>query len=147
LNNAASFWMQWYWPLKQAHVALVGLSVGFFAARGAAVLARRAWPLAPWARWGSVGVDTLLLTAGVSLWALLGLNPLVDAWLGGKLLLLVAYIVLGSLALKRARTPWGKAACYALALAAAGTMVSVALTRRPLGWVSWISSIDTLFAG
>ena len=34
---------------------------------------------------------------------LLGLNPLHDTWLGAKLLLLLAYIVLGSFALKRAR--------------------------------------------
>jgi uncharacterized membrane protein SirB2 len=130
--------MQWYGPLKQAHVGLVGVSVGLFAARGICVLAQRRWPLGPWARWGSVAIDTLLLTAGVTLWVMLGLDPRADGWLLSKLVLLVGYIVLGSFALKRARTLAGKAACYVLALAAAFTMVSVALTRRPLGWLGWV---------
>jgi len=35
----------------------------------------------------------------VLLWATLQLNPVHDSWLGAKLLLLLVYIVLGSLAL------------------------------------------------
>jgi hypothetical protein len=44
--------------------------------------------------------------------------------------------VLGSLALKRAPTPAGRAACFVLALAALATLVSVPLTRHPLGWLA-----------
>lgn len=123
-----------YPALKQAHVTLVAVSGTLFALRGAAVLARAGWPLRmPW-RISSVVIDTLLLAAGVSLWAMLSLNPLRDAWLGAKLVLLVVYIVVGSFALRRGRTPAVRAASYVAALAVYGFMISVALAHRPLGW-------------
>lgn len=122
-----------YPQIKQGHIALVGGSGALFAARGLGVWAGARWPMAAWARRLSVIVDTLLFTAGVSLWALLGLNPVRDAWLGTKLLLLLAYIVVGSLALKRARTARVRRAAFVAALALYGFMVSVAVAHRPLG--------------
>ena len=121
--------IDFYPQLKLAHLALVGGSGALFACRGAAVLAHRAWPMkTPW-RVASVAVDTALLAAGATLWALLGLNPLGnDAWLGTKLLLLVVYVALGTLALKRAQAP-----AYAAAITTYVFMVSVALARHPLG--------------
>ena len=114
--------------IKSAHVALVAASGALFALRGAAVLAGRAWPIRPSLRALSVAIDSLLLAAGVTLWSLLSLQPLRDAWLGSKLALLVLYIVLGSLALKRAQPQ-----AYIAAIACYGFMVSVALARHPLG--------------
>jgi len=122
-----------YPALKQTHVTLVLASGALFALRGASVLARAAWPMRkPWRRL-SVAIDTLLLAAGVSLWTLLSLNPLRDAWLGTKLALLVVYIALGSLALKRGRTPAVRAASYAAALATFGFMIGVAVMHQPWG--------------
>lgn len=132
--------MAWYPQIKQAHIALVVASGALFALRGAAVLAGQAWPLhKPW-RWLSYGIDTLLLAAGVTLWTLLSLSPLRNPWLGTKLLLLVLYIVLGSLALKRARTPAGRRASLAAALAVYLFMASVAVAHHPLGIVSGLVS-------
>jgi uncharacterized membrane protein SirB2 len=113
--------IDFYLPVKLAHVALVSVSGVLFACRGAASLARRAWPLT--ARWrvASVVIDTALLAAGALLWAMLGLNPLHDAWLGTKLLLLVLYV-------KRA-----DALAYATAIACYLFMVSVALAHHSLG--------------
>jgi uncharacterized membrane protein SirB2 len=123
-----------FYPLiKTVHIALVAASGLLFALRGAAVLAGQAWPLRPWLRALSVAIDTALLTAGVTLWALLSLQPIRDAWLGTKLLLLLLYIVLGTLALKRARTPRGRALAFTAALACYLFMVSVALAHHPLG--------------
>ena len=122
-----------YVALRHAHTTAVGLSLALFAARGAGVLAGQAWPMRALARRASVAIDTVLLGAGVALWIALGLNPLRDAWLGAKLALLLAYIVIGSFALKRAPTRTAQAACYVLALACAGWMVSVALAHHPAG--------------
>jgi uncharacterized membrane protein SirB2 len=119
-----------YLPIKAAHVGLVMLSGALFAVRGAAVLAGQAWPMKPALRVGSVAVDTLLLAAGATLWFLLSLQPLRDAWLGSKLLLLVFYVVFGTLALKR-RNAWAHGA----ALACFAWMVSIALAHHPLGVV------------
>jgi uncharacterized membrane protein SirB2 len=84
-------------------------------------------------RWASVAIDTALLSAGVAMWSLLALNPVRDSWLGTKLVLLLVYIVLGSFALKRGRTPRARAISYAAALAVYAFMISVALAHRPLG--------------
>lgn len=123
-----------YLPLRHAHLTLVALSLALFCVRGIAVLRRQAWPLARAPRVGSVLIDTLLLTTGATLWFLLGLNPLVQAWLGVKLLLLLAYIVLGSIALRRGRTPATRALAFAAAVATVATMVGIAVAHHPLGW-------------
>ncbi|HWH74815.1 MAG TPA: SirB2 family protein [Methylibium sp.] len=119
--------------LKLAHVALVTASGLLFALRGAAVQAGAAWAMRrPW-RLLSVVIDTLLLTAGAMLWWLLGLHPVRDPWLGTKLALLLLYIVLGSLAMKRGRTPAVRRASYAAALATYLFIATVALRHQPLG--------------
>lgn len=122
-----------YAQIKQGHIALVVCSGALFAARGVGLWAGARWPMAAWARWLSVGVDTLLLAAGVTLWALLGLNPARDTWLGVKLLLLLAYIVVGSVALRRGRTARLRKLAFLAALGLYGFMASVALAHRPLG--------------
>ena len=130
----------WYSIVKTAHIALVLASGGLFALRGALVLAGQNWAMAPAWRMLSYGIDTLLLGAGVTLWTMLSLNPVGNPWLGIKLLLLALYIVLGSLALKRGRTPSIRRASYAGALAVYLFMGSVALAHHPLGFVqTWAS--------
>lgn len=119
--------------IKWAHVGLVTASGTLFGVRGLAVLTHQAWPMQRGWRLLSYGIDTLLLSAGVLLWALLQLNPLHDAWLGSKLLLLLLYIVLGSVALKRGRTPRARAGAFAAAVAVYLFMASVARGHHPLG--------------
>ena len=120
--------IEYYPQIKLAHLALVTASGVLFACRGAATLARQRWPMTAPLRLTSIVIDTLLLAAGVTLWALLSLQPLRDAWLGTKLALLVLYVMLGTVALKRRRA-WA----YAAALACYLFMVSVALAHHPLG--------------
>ena len=60
-------------------------------------------------------------------------HPVRDPWLGTKLLLLLLYIVLGSLALKRAPRPGQRAVFFVAALAVYGFMASVAVAHHPLG--------------
>ncbi len=120
----------WLLPL---HITLVTLSVSLFALRGLGVLAGQAWPMAGWARGLAPVIDSLLLLAGGTLWWLLQLNPTQNHWLLAKLVLLIVYIVLGTLALKRAPTRGAKALCYVAALAVVGFMASIAMARHPLG--------------
>lgn len=129
-----------YLTIRNTHIGLVSASGAWFAARGLAVLAGAAWPMAAWARRLSVAIDVLLLTAGITLWNLLGLNPARDHWLGAKLALLLLYIMLGSLALKRAHTRGQKALCLLAALAVFGVMVTVARSHHPLGILALLTS-------
>lgn len=122
-----------YPTLRSLHITLVTLSITLFALRGLGVLAGQTWPMAGWARGLAPVIDSLLLLAGGTLWWLLQLNPWQDHWLGAKLVLLVVYIALGTLALKRAPTRAAKALCFVAALAVVGCMVSIALAHHPLG--------------
>ena len=125
----------WLYPvLLQLHRACVGASVALFMARGLGVAARQRWPMQSRWRHLSMVIDSLLLSAGASLWALLGYHPLQQTWLGTKLLLLLVYIVLGSFALKRGRTRHQRLAFLVAALAVVFFMVGIAHARHPAGW-------------
>ncbi len=118
--------------LRHAHVGFVTASGSLFALRALANLAGARWPLSRAARVASWIVDTALLGAGIMLWAALRIDPWAQSWLGVKLLLLV-YIGLGTMALRRAHTPASRLAWTLAALGCFGFMVSVALTHDPLG--------------
>jgi uncharacterized membrane protein SirB2 len=135
----------YYLPLRHVHLAAVAVSLGLFALRGAAVLAGRSWPMTPVVRWTSVAIDTVLLAAGATLWAMLGLHPVRDAWLGTKLVLLLAYIVLGSFALKYAPTRTAKAAFWVAALLCVAAMVAIARAHDAAGAWRAIGSVVVVF--
>lgn len=125
----------WAYPLLlKTHVSLVAGSAGLFALRGLGGLLGQAWPMRSGWRHLSVAIDTALLAAGASLWWLLQLNPLHAPWLGTKLALLLVYIALGSMALKRARSTRSRALFLLAALLCLAFMASIALARHPLGW-------------
>ena len=125
--------LAFYFEIKMVHVAAVLASGGLFALRGALVLAGVKWAMAAPLRYLSYTIDTVLLTAALMLLTALKLNPFVVPWLSVKLALLVVYVVLGSLALKRARSRRARAIWYAAALATFAFMYFVARAHHPLG--------------
>ena len=124
--------MALYLFVKYVHVACVVLSLAGFAARGALML--RASPLLQtrFVRVAPHVVDTLLLGSALWLAWMMHQAPFVHGWLTAKVLGLLAYIVLGSIALRRGRTRAVRAAAFAGALLAAGYVVAVALAKDPL---------------
>ena len=124
-----------YPMIKESHVGLVMLSGALFTARGVGVQLGAAWPLATSARRGSQLIDTALLAAALLLLATLQLNPFTTPWLAAKLGLLVAYIGFGTFALRRAATRAGKAVAFAATLLCFATMVAIARTHDPLGFL------------
>lgn len=119
--------------LKWLHVGLALASGGWFALRGAAVLAGMRWPQAAGVRRLSMLIDTALLAAALALVTILPPAVFANGWLVVKLGLLVAYIVAGTYALRRARSRAARAACYLIALALFGAIVGVARAHHPLG--------------
>ena len=122
-----------YPQTRLAHIGLVSVSGTLFALRGAAAIAGARWAnLAP-LRYASYLIDTALLVAALLLLAMLRINPLTEAWLAVKLALLPAYVVLGVMALRRARSPIARIAWFVAALACFGAMYSIARAHHPLG--------------
>ena len=124
--------MSLYLFVKYVHVGCVVLSLAGFAARGALML--RASPLLQtrFVRVAPHVVDTLLLASALWLAWMMHQAPFVHGWLTAKVLGLLAYIVLGSIALRRGRTSTVRTVAFAGALLAAAYVVAVALTKDPL---------------
>jgi uncharacterized membrane protein SirB2 len=129
--------LEFYPQIKFVHVAAVIASGSLFALRGALMLARSRVANHPALRYLSYAIDTTLLTAALMLVAILHQYPFVQAWLTAKVLLLVVYIVLGTLALKRGRTRGVQVACYFAALLVFAFIVSVARAHDPRGFLAW----------
>lgn len=123
-----------YLAIKHLHITCVILSGAGFLLRGYWKFCQPARLERPWVRRLPHVIDSLLLASALTLAVLGRQYPFVDAWLTAKLLALLAYIVLGSLALKRARRPAAQAVSFALAVLVFAYIVSVALTHRPWPW-------------
>jgi uncharacterized membrane protein SirB2 len=117
-----------YAAVKQLHVAAVILSWTLFFLRGAWMIADSPRLEARWVRVVPHVNDTVLLLAGVYLATLVGLQP----WIVAKLVALVAYILIGMVAITRGKT---KAVRIAAWIAAQGVflyIVAVALRKNPV---------------
>lgn len=128
--------LEFYPQIKWVHIACVLASGLLFALRGLLVQGGHAGA-AQWepVRWLSYAIDTTLLTAALMLVSILPHALYANGWLATKLVLLVAYVVLGTLALKRARTPRMRRIFYVAALATYVYMLGVARMHHPLGWL------------
>jgi uncharacterized membrane protein SirB2 len=125
-----------YLAVKYVHVISVILSLTGFFLRG--ILMMRDSPLlgARWIRVVPHINDTVLLLAALSLAAMSGQYPFVVGWVTAKVLGVIAYIILGALALRDASTRRMRIACWFASLAVFGWIASVALTRQPLGFLA-----------
>jgi uncharacterized membrane protein SirB2 len=127
--------IEFYPEVFWVHVAAVIASGSLFSARGLLVQVGSRWGMAAPLRYLSYGIDTVLLTAALMLVTILPRAMFANGWLAAKLVLLVVYVVLGSHALKRGRTPGVRRTCYVLALAVFATMLGIARAHHPLGWL------------
>jgi len=123
-----------YLAIKYLHVSCVVLSGLGFALRGGWMLLDSPRLQQCLVRTLPHLVDSLLLGSAVTLAVLSGQYPLVNGWLTAKLCGLLAYIVCGSLALKRGKTKGRRLAFFGLALLSYAYIVSVALTRQVQPW-------------
>ncbi|TAJ80031.1 MAG: regulator SirB [Gallionellaceae bacterium] len=125
-----------YLAVKHLHMTCVAVSYALFFVRGIWML--RASPLLQ-QRWVKVAphiVDTLLLVSAITLAYLLGISPLAEPWLGAKIIALLIYIVLGSVALKRGKTLRIRLAAWLVAQGVFFYIVAVAITRDVRPWLN-----------
>jgi uncharacterized membrane protein SirB2 len=127
--------IEFYPQIRFVHILAIFLSGSLFALRGLGMLAGARWPQAFVVRYLSYTIDTVLLTAALMLVAILPAAMFANHWLTVKLVLVVAYVVIGVFALRRVRSRTIRATCYVAALLVFATIVGIARMHHPLGWL------------
>ena len=94
------------------------------------MLARR------WVRVVPHVVDTVLLASAIALAVISGQYPLAHGWLTAKIAGLIAYIVLGSIALKRGRTLGIRITAFCSAVLVFAYIIAVATTKSAVPYGS-----------
>lgn len=125
-----------YLAVKYVHVISVVLSVSGFFLRGLLMMGDSPMLRARWIRVLPHINDTVLLVAALTLAAMSGQYPFVTDWVTAKVFGIIAYIILGALALRDASTRSMRIGCWIASLAVFGWIVSVALTRQPWGFLA-----------
>jgi uncharacterized membrane protein SirB2 len=113
---------------KQVHLATVVLSWLLFFVRGVWMIADSPRLDARWVRVAPHVNDTVLLLAAIYLATFYGLQP----WIVAKIVALVAYILIGTVALRRGPTKPVRIAAWLAAQALFVYIVAVAVTKHPL---------------
>ncbi len=121
--------------IKFIHIGSVIISYLLFVVRGV-------WSLAasPMLQWYPVKVmphvvDTVLLTSAITLAVMLGVSPLNSVWLLTKIIALLLYIGLGSVAIKRGKTRRTKLTAWIVAQLVFCFIVATAITHSPTPWL------------
>ncbi len=125
-----------YLALKHLHLTAVALSFTLFALRAFWMLRESPQLQQRWVKIVPHIIDTVLLVSALSLAWMLQQYPFVDSWLTAKVLALLAYIGLGTVALKRGRTRKIRIMALAGAVLSAAYIVSVALSHQPFPGLS-----------
>jgi uncharacterized membrane protein SirB2 len=125
-----------YATIKLIHQSAVTLSIGGFFVRGAASLSGAQWVNARAAKTLPHLVDSVLLLSALTLAWMLRLTPDRAPWLLAKIIGLVVYVALGVVALRPSRPRPVRAAAWLSALLVVAWIVSVAITKNPLGFLA-----------
>ena len=127
--------MSAYELARSVHVGAVALTALSFCLRGIWMLQGSARLHARWVRIFPHVVDTVLLASALYLAVgVYGYPVPGQGWITAKLVALLVYIGLGTVALKRGRTLAVRAGALAAALAVFGYIVAVAVTKSALPW-------------
>ena len=118
-----------YLFLRHLHMSCAALIIALFVLRGTCQTA--GWPWRQW-RWLRIAphmVDTVLLGAAISLACWSQQYPFAQNWLSAKVVALLVYIGLGSLALRAGISRPVQRSAFMGALLTVAYIVGVALTR------------------
>ncbi|WP_168013734.1 SirB2 family protein [Halomonas salinarum] len=130
--------MSSYLLIKYLHMSAAGLSLALFVLRAWWSVCASPRLKARWVRILPHIVDTALLTLGVTLMLMLQAWPHQQPWLAAKLLGLLVYILLGSIAIKRGRTPASRGLAALAAVTVFLYIVGAALHHSPFSWLSYL---------
>lgn len=122
-----------YLLIKHLHMTAAGLSILFFIIRAFwsvtenGMLQKKVVKIAPHI------IDTVLLVCAVLLAMMLG--PAANQpWVLTKIVLLIVYVGVGTIAIKRGRTPRSRAIAAVIAVLIFFYIVGVAIKHHPASW-------------
>lgn len=122
-----------YIALKHLHITAAALSLLLFIIRaywsvtGSAALQKKLIRMSPHV------IDTILLICGLAMAWTIGFN---QSWIWAKLVALVMYIGVGTVAIKRGKTPASRLIAALIAVVIFSYIVGVALQRSPWSWLN-----------
>jgi uncharacterized membrane protein SirB2 len=124
-----------YFAIKNLHVTCVVLSATGFLLRGLWMMTGSPLLQHKLTRVLPHIVDSLLLLSAIALAVMIQQYPFSAGWVTAKVLGLLAYILLGTVALKRGRTMGIRAGAFIAALLVYAWIVSVAFTKNLAGFL------------
>lgn len=125
-----------YTGLKHAHMLFAVISGVLFLLRGVWMLMDSPLLQRKWVKVLPHINDTLLLGFAIALVVMSNQYPFVHHWLTAKVIALVLYIVVGTVAIKRGKTKSIRVTAFVIALLLYGYIVGVAITHNPLSFLS-----------
>lgn len=117
--------------LKHLHTTAAALSLLFFIVRACWSVAGSPRLQSRFVRIAPHVIDTILLLCGLAMAASIGFG---HGWLHIKITGLILYIIIGSYAIKRGRTPGIRAGAAVIAVLIFIYIAGVAITKQPLSW-------------
>lgn len=127
-----------YLFIKNMHVGMAYLSITLFIFRsvlsvsGSSLLQHKALKIAPHI------IDTLLLIFAILLTIILQQYPFVNGWLTAKLIALFAYIIVGTIAIKRGKTAVIRFWASIFAIAIFAYIYGAAKAHNALSWLAMV---------
>lgn len=118
-----------YLALKSAHAGFAYLTLLSFTIRGIWMLTDSRLLTARLTRIVPHVIDTALLVLGIWLAWSARFNPLNEPWLMAKIVLLLVYVGLGSVALRPGRSKAVRTAAYVISLAVVVSIIIIAKTK------------------
>jgi len=125
-----------YAAFKHIHLLTVALSLGLFTLRGIWMLLDSDKLQKRWVKIVPHIIDTLLLASAIGLMFQINQYPFSEGWLTAKLLGLIAYILLGTIALKRGKTKGIRVIALVAAFGVIAYIVGVAIRHNALSWLA-----------
>lgn len=123
-----------YLALKHTHLLFVFLTLALFVLRGIWLFTQSPLLQKKLAKILPHVFSLFLLVSGVGVSVLLGFTPGNQPWILAKLIALIVFIALGIVTFKASNISIGKAS-WVLALGVYAYIISVAITKSPLGFI------------
>jgi len=130
----------YYLFIKIVHISCVVLTTASFGLRGywmmtaSPYLSHKVTKVLPHI------IDSILLLSAILLTLIIRQYPFEQSWLTAKLIGLILYILLGTIALKRGRTPATRVTAFSLALLTIGYIVGVAIHKSIWSWLFFLTN-------